>query len=135
MWCVVLAEANCFFLKINLNKFFSIGKNLDSNNLSVCRHEIHQASTDCHAGGSTCRASVGTSGEDNDDDDDFFVKKRSDCSGQVQLDEYLLSRSTETAAVMEWHWSRNCLFLRTLPFQLALRANGCSVQLDISSRH
>ncbi|KAK2185108.1 hypothetical protein NP493_246g02106 [Ridgeia piscesae] len=50
--------------------------------------------------------------QSGDDDDDFFVKKRSNCSGLVQLDEYLLNRSTETAAVMAWPLIKE-LFIRT----------------------
>jgi len=34
-----------------------------------------------------------------DEDDDFFIKKRDNSTALTQLDEYLLSPSTETMAV------------------------------------
>jgi len=69
-----------------------------------------------------------------DEDDNFFVKKRDNSSALTQLDEYLLSPSTETMTVVAWTIIKQLFFKqKTLPCQLALDTSNCSVQLDISS--
>ena len=81
MWCNVLAEANCF-LKINL--IFSIGKNSDSNNLSVAGMRFIKRQLTARQEAAPAEQATEPSG---DDDDDFFVKRRSHYSGLVQLDD------------------------------------------------
>jgi len=70
----------------------------------------------------------------SDEDDDFFVKTKHDNStALMQLDEYLLSPSTEPMTATTWPLNKRLFFkTNTLPCQLALHARACSVQLGIS---
>ena len=46
----------------------------------------------------------------SDEDDNFFVKKRDNSTAVTQLDEYLLSSSTETILVAAWPVNKRLLF-------------------------
>ena len=45
-----------------------------------------------------------------EDDDDFFARRRNDLTELTQLDEYLLSRSTETVSVAAWPLMKRLFF-------------------------
>ena len=73
------------------------------------------------------------SSEPSDEDDDFFARKPNTSTAVTQLEEYLMSRSSETAAVTAQPLV--CSSKQTLPCLLALRASACSVQLGTLSPH